>query len=107
MLQPCPCLGIVREGNMRARRFAVIADHYGRFIVQSISTLHCVMVHQAALVVVAINRIQRSAHMLRGNQWPQSRDVGEILSQELIDEASLANLILWLFRILASHAAAQ
>jgi len=40
---------------MRARRLAVIAHHHGSLIIQSIRTLHGVMVHQAAFVVVTVD----------------------------------------------------
>src|ERR1700677_2173790 len=71
MLLASPGLGVVRKGNMRPRRLTVIADHHGSFIIQRIGTLHGVMVHQAALVVVAINGFQRGAYMLWRNQWPK------------------------------------
>ena len=66
-----------------------------------------IVLRQAALVVVAVNGVERGAYIFGRHQRAQAADVRHVLTYELIHKTSAAKLVFGSLRIVRAHVAAQ
>ena len=105
VFETSPGLGVIGERNCGALAVAVIADHQRGFVVQHIGALHGFVIVELPFVVVPPDGLQRLANVGRIDEGTQSGDVGEILADQLIEQAAIANLELGLLGIVRAHVA--